>query len=252
MTFLAAIRKELMEQWRTYRFLVLLIVLAFFGMTSPLIAKYTPDIIRLVPGGESLSQVIPVPTVMDAIGQYIKNVSQFGIFMALLLSMGSIVQEKEHGTAAIILAKPLQRRAFLGAKFLALALTFLVSLLVAGIGAYYYTLILFKPTDIGNWLLMNLLIWVYMLVYVALTILFSTISRSQAAAAGLSLGTLILLGLVGTLGVIGKYLPAELINWGANIMTGVGSTSWIALGVSLALILGSLVIAWLVFDSQEL
>ena len=252
MTFMASLRKELIEQWRTYRFLVLIIVLAFFGMTSPLIAKYTPEILKMVPGGDTISQIMPAPTLIDAIGQYIKNVSQFGIFLALLLSMGAVVQEKDKGTAAMMLVKPLPRGTFLVTKFLALGLVFLASLLVASIGAYYYTVILFQPIDLGNWLIMNLMVWVYMLVYIALTVLFSTISRSQAAAAGISFGVLILLAVVGSFGSMGTYLPSQLINWGGNLMAGVTTAYWPAMAVSLGLILVSMVIAWLVFDKQEL
>ena len=39
MIFLAAFRKEWLEQWRTYRLLMLGVVLVVFGLLSPLIAK---------------------------------------------------------------------------------------------------------------------------------------------------------------------------------------------------------------------
>ena len=49
MSFFVALRKEWLEQWRTYRLLVTGVVLVVFGLTSPLIAKYTPELIKLVP-----------------------------------------------------------------------------------------------------------------------------------------------------------------------------------------------------------
>lgn len=252
MTFIASLRKEFIEQWRTYRFLVLIIVLAFFGMTSPLLAKYTPELLKLIPAAGGIAVVMPPPTVMDAIGQYVKNVSQFGFLLALLLSMGAVAQEKDKGTAAMMLVKPLSRGAFILSKFTALGLAFLVCLLVAGLGAYYYTVILFQPVDLGAWLAMNLLLWVYMLFYIALTVLFSTLTRSQAAAAGLSFGVLLLLGLVGSIGKLGEYLPAQLINWGVGLMVGDAASDWPALAVSLGLILASLAVALLSFNKQEL
>ena len=252
MTLIASLRKEFIEQWRTYRFLVLIIVLAFFGMTSPLLAKYTPELLKLIPATGGITVVMPPPTVMDAITQYVKNISQFGFLLALLLSMGAVAQEKDKGTAAMMLVKPLSRGTFILSKVLALGLAFLVSLLVAGLGAYYYTVILFQPVDLGAWLAMNLLLWVYMLVYVALTVLFSTLTRSQAAAAGLSFGMLLLLGLVGSLGNLGEYLPAQLINWGAGLMAGSAASYWPALVVSLGLVLASLAVALISFSKQEL
>ncbi len=252
MTFIAALRKELLEQWRTSRFLVLVIVLAFFGMTSPLLAKYTPELLKLIPATGGIAVVMPPPTVIDAFTQYVKNISQFGFLLALLLSMGSVAQEKDKGTAAMMLVKPLSRSSFILSKVTALGLAFLGSLLVAGLGAYYYTVILFQPVDLGTWLAMNLLLWVYMLLYIALTVLFSTLTRSQAAAAGLSFGMLLLLALVGSLGSLGEYLPAQLITWGAGLLAGNSAAYWPALAVSLGLVLASLVVALVSFNRQEL
>ena len=48
----AALRKEMIEQWRTYRLLVVCVVLIAMAMTSPLIAKLTPELLKLLPGGE--------------------------------------------------------------------------------------------------------------------------------------------------------------------------------------------------------
>ena len=35
---------------------------------------------------------------MDAVTQYIKNIGQFGVILALLLTMGAVAQEKDKGT----------------------------------------------------------------------------------------------------------------------------------------------------------
>ncbi|NOZ73089.1 MAG: hypothetical protein GXP38_14485 [Chloroflexi bacterium] len=48
MSFLTALRKEWLELWRTYRLLVVGVVLLLFGLLSPLLAKYTPEIIKLI------------------------------------------------------------------------------------------------------------------------------------------------------------------------------------------------------------
>ena len=52
----------------------------------------------------------------DAADQFLKNLGQAGILTAILLAMGSVANEKERGTAALILSKPASRGAFLGAK----------------------------------------------------------------------------------------------------------------------------------------
>jgi len=251
MSLFVAFRKEWLELIRNYRLLVVAIVLVFFGLTSPVLAKFTPELITLIPTG-GISIQMPPPTVMDAIGQYIKNMAQFGIILALLLSMGAVAQEKDKGTAAMMLVKPLPRSAFLGAKFLGLAAIFAITITAAGIACYYYTMLLFEAMNILHWLVLNLLIFVYVLVFVALTLFCSTITKSQAAAGGIALGLMVILGLIGAIPGLGKYLPGELITWGTRLMYGDTTTSWTAFGISVGLIVIPLLAAWLIFKNQEL
>lgn len=250
--FWAVLSKELREQWRTYRFLITLIVLNLFGLLSPLLAYFTPQILQAVPGVEGLSEIIPPPTVQDAIGQYIKNLSQFAILFAILLPMGSVSREKERGTAALVLTKPLPRSTFLLAKAVAYGLTFAVSLLIAGLAGYYYTGLLFEFLPFDRWMAMNGFLWLYVMVYVGLTLLFSTLSRSQALAAGLSFTVLLALGVISISKTIAVYLPAQLITWGATLFVQPESAYWGSLGVSAGLIVAAMLAAWLIFRRQEL
>jgi ABC-2 type transport system permease protein len=253
MAFFVSLRKELLEQWRTRRLLVLAAVLLVFGFLSPLLARFTPEIIGMFPETEQIASLIPAPTVNDAVAQYLENISQFGVILALLLTMGVVAQEKERGTAAVMLVKPLPRWAFLLSKFDALALTFLVSLALAGAGAYYYTLLLFEPLDLGRWVAVNLLLWVFLLVYVALTLLCSVLMRTTAAAGGLAFAGLIVLALPGVVPQIGRYLPGSLVGVaGAVALPGAAQPEWGALWVSLGLIAAALLGAWWAFERQEL
>jgi ABC-2 type transport system permease protein len=251
MSLLAAFRKEWMELIRSYRLLVAGIVLLFFGFTSPILAKFTPQLLTLIPTGGIAIQM-PTPTVMDAFTQYVKNLGQFGVLLALLFTMGSVAQEKEKGTAAMMLVKPLPRWAFLTAKFLALGVVFAICVLVAGLGAYYYTVLLFQAINIFSWLLLNTFLFMYLLVIVAVTLFCSTLMKSQVAAGGLALGLFIVISAVGSLLNLGKYLPGELITWGVRLMQGDATPSWVAFGVSLGLIVLPLLGAGLVFQKQEL
>jgi ABC-2 type transport system permease protein len=248
----ASLRKELFEQWRTYRFLVIASILVIFGILSPVLAKVMPEFISLFPGGEQIALVIPPPTVVDAVTQYIKNISQFGVLLALFISMGAVAQEKDKGTAALILVKPVSRRAFLLAKFIAISLNFLLSIFLAAIAAYFYILILFEPVSFLAWMALNALLWLSMVVIIALTLLFSTLMRSQAAAAGASIGIILFVTILSAIPGLGKYFPTELTNWGTSLLVGTPAPAWIALGISLVCILLCLVIAWAVFEKQEL
>jgi ABC-2 type transport system permease protein len=253
MSIFVAFSKEWKESIRTYRLLVVAVVLIFFGLTSPLLTKLTPELNKLMPSDSSISiQINRPPSVDDSIVQYVKNTAQFGILLAILLTMGSVAQEKDKGTAAMMLVKPLPRGAFLGAKFAGLAALFAISIAAAAIACYYYTMLLFEGMNLMQWIVLNGLLLLYVLVYVAITLFCSVLTKSQVAAGGIAVGVLIFLGLIGLIPALGKLLPGELVSWGTRLMLGDSTTSWSALGVSLGLIVVSLLAAWLVFKRQEL
>ncbi|MGA9397359.1 MAG: ABC transporter permease subunit [Anaerolineaceae bacterium] len=252
MNLIVSLRKELLEAWRGKRFLVAVVLLGAFGMMSPLLAKFMREIFSAVPGAEMFSAMIPEPTIMDAIGQYVKNIEQFGILLALLLSMGLVAVEKERGTAGLMLSKPLSRSAFITAKFLGLAVILLVALAVAALGGYYYTLALFGPLSPGAWLGLNGSIWLLTLVVAAITLLFSTLFSSQAAAAGVALGVYLLISLFGNIPAVSPYIPDRVVAWGVSLFTPQVGNGWPAAGVCLGVIVVCLMSACFVFKRQEL
>lgn len=250
--FLVALRKECLELWRTYRLLVVGIVLVVFGLLSPLMAKYTPEIIKMIPEGETIALLIPAPTMTDAVAQYVKNIAQFGLILGLLLTMGVVAQEKDKGTAAMMLVKPLPRVSFLAAKFSALAMLFALAITLAALACYYYTFLLFGALDVPRWLALNALLLVYVLVYIAATLFFSVATRSAAAAGGLAFGLMLILEVLGALPGIGKYMPAQMLGWGIGLLNGSAAAYWPALGICFAIIVIFLAGAWRIFERQEL
>jgi len=253
MNFFFVLHKEMTEQWRTSRFLIVVAVFAVFGLASPLLAKFTPDLLRSIPDVPAeLMAAIPAPTLADAVAQYIKNMSQFGILLALLMAMGAVVQEKERGTAAFFLTRPVSRETFLLAKFVSLTITFTLGLALAAVGCWYYTLVLFEPLAWAPFVVLNGLMLLVFLVYVSLSLLASTIARSNGVAVGLAFVALILFVVVGSLPRIGDFFPGRLFSWGAAQMFGRAAPAWPAFGISLGIIAVALGSAMIIFRRQEI
>jgi ABC-2 type transport system permease protein len=250
--FLAAVNKELMEQFRTRRFLIALVVLVFFGMLSPFTARYMGEIFKLVAGSEQFASILPPPDISQAYVQFIKNTAQFGVILGVVLAVGSVAQEKDKGTAALMLVKPLPRSIFLLAKFLAYAFTFLVGILLAGAAAFAYTWYLFGPVSVPAWLAACGLLWLYTLVFVAITLLCSTLFRSQAAAGGVAVGVILVLSVLGSIPALAPHLPAHLIPWSNAILMGQADGAWSAMGVACGIIVVCYLAAWLSLRNQEL
>ncbi len=248
--FMTATRKELLQQWRTRRVLVIWAVFLLFGLMSPLLAKFTPQMLTMVEGAEQFADLIPQPTINDAIVQYIKNITQFGFIIAILVGMGAVAGEKERGTAALILSKPMPRWAFLLSKFVAQALLYAVAFLLAALATYYYTLVLFGPLDFVAFLLGSGLLWVWLLCYTAVALLGSAIGNSVGSGAGLGLLGAVLLLLMGALPVVGSVAPSGLVAWASQMGLGSATANAGALAASVTLIVMLLITSLAVFEEQ--
>ena len=247
------LRKELREGWRTWRFVILLAVLAVSGLMSPLLAYYTPALLRMVPNmPANFAGLIPEPTVADAVSQYIKNVNQFGLVLIVVLTMGLIAAEKERGTAAMLFVRPVSRTTAVLAKWLVWSGALAVGLVVAGILGYTYTLLLFGQLPPGTFLLLNGLLFLSLLPYLALALLASALAKTQGAAAGLAFAGVLLLLVSGSLPRINEFMPSQLVNWGASAALGGAMTAWPALTVTAAVVAAALVLACLRFEREEL
>lgn len=251
--FGAALQKELLQQWRTRRALVVLVVFIIFGLGSPLLAKFTPQMLTMIEGAEQFADLIPEPTTADSMTQYIKNITQFGFMIAILLGMGAVASEKERGQAALILSKPLPRWAFLLSKFMAQALIYAIAFLLAALGAYYYTLVLFEPFQFWPFLAGSGLLLLWLLTFTAVTLLASTLSRSSGAGAGVALLGAVVLLLAGSIPQIAPFAPGALVGWASQLglATAVPAQGG-ALAANAVLIILLLVSSIAAFETQEL
>ena len=200
-----------------------------------------------------MAEVMPDPDVAMAVDEYVQNLAGFGVILAILIPMAAVVGEKSSGTAAMILSKPVSRAVFLGSKFITYGLIFFAGILLAGLGGYYYLGILFEWLKPEGFLALNGLLMIYLMMFVAITLFASTVSRSQFAAAGISFSLLIFISLLGTIPSLSPYLPISLINWGCALALRLDAEpAWTALAVTVAVTALACLAAWLILQRQEL
>ena len=203
------LRKELLEAWRTRRLPVVAVLFLVVGIMSPLTARYLNEILTFAMG-DQLPIALPAPTATMALEQLQKNIGQLGSLAAIALAMGSVSGELDRGTAAMVLAQPVGRPAFLAAKLLAIAVVLGIATLLASAVAWIYTAILFEPLPVGGWLAMTGLSWLALTCWAAVTFLASAATGSTMAAAGIGFVALIGLSLVAIVPVIDRFLPTGL------------------------------------------
>ena len=246
------LRKEIREQARTMRLPVVVAVFAVFGILSPVFARYVREIVEAIGGGQ-FEGMIPEPVVGDAVVQFTKNMGQFGVLIAILVTMGSVATEKERGTAAFLLTKPITRGAFVGAKVLAIGALLALATAVAGVLCWIYTVILFEPLPAVHFAAAVGLVWLSLAVVAALTFLASVATRSALVAGGIAFGAFLVAGILSALPSVGAYMPTSL--WGAADLLALGTVPDPLAGpivVNILFAAAAIGLAWWSFRRQEI
>ncbi|MBM7565306.1 ABC transporter permease [Paenibacillus sacheonensis] len=201
-------RKEWLELLRTYKLLWVPLAFVLLSAMQPVSTYFLPDILAHagnLPEGAVIS--IPVPTAEEVMAQTLQQLNVFGLLILALSSMNVISAERTGGMTAMILVKPVSFRGFVASKWAA-QLTLVTIAFAGGFGAaYYYTSVLFRTPDWHRSLIAIALYWLWLVLAGALTLAFSALLRSGAAAAVCSLALLAALSV--TAGLLPDALSAS-------------------------------------------
>jgi ABC-2 type transport system permease protein len=246
-------RKEVVEILRTWRIYVLPAIMLLFAVTGPLLAKYTPELLTAVAGSQFSSLRLPAPTVFDAYGQWIKNLSQIAIFAVIIVYGGIVSSERRSGTAILVLTKPVSRVAFVIVKAAVHSLYLAVLLIGGTLITWGVSAIVFGDAP-GAALWSSALVWLVLAVfYVSLMTLLSVLIPSAAGAAGVGLGVFVVLSIASIWKPIAAYSPAGLMGRATTLASGTdtGSPLW-PVAITLLLCVAAVGLAAALFRRQEL
>jgi ABC-2 type transport system permease protein len=140
--------------------------------------------------GQEINNPVPL---YDTLIQVFFGVGVFATTIGMITTMqGAIVREKQLGTAAWILSKPVARGAFVLAKFVAYAVGFVtLATLVPSALFYGESLLLAGRTpELAPFLIAVALMAVHTLFYLALTLLLGTLFNTRGPIAGIAMGVL--------------------------------------------------------------
>jgi ABC-2 type transport system permease protein len=219
--FRAFLSKEFREILRTWRIWVLPGIVLFLALSGPVLAVLTPQLLKSVTGSQpGLVIQLPDPTWRDAYGQWVKNLSQMVTYALIIILGGLISAERKGGTAVLVLTKPVTRPAFVLAKFVSQTALLTVTTVVGAVCTWVVTLAVFGEAPIGV-LLSTTSVWLASAVLlVALMTLASALVNSQAGAAGLGFGALIVLSIATLWGPALEFSPAGLVSAPAALLAG--------------------------------
>ncbi len=251
--FSAFFGKEMLEIRKTWRMWVLPLIMAFVGLTSPIIAKVTPDLISsLMADQPGMMVILPEPTTMDAYLQFMKNATQLVLIAVIISVAGMMVSEKRSGTAVMVLTKPISRTAMLLAKVLSNWVLLLCSTLLGAALCVGMTFVVFDTAHAVDFLVAVGAWYLLAAMFIAVMALLSVLIPSQGGVAGAGVVFYFVVAVLSGWDVTRKYTPAGLMNAGDLVLPdGNVELLWPAL-TALGVILVAVVVAAMVFERQEI
>ena len=252
-TLLILSKKDLVEQWRTKKILILTIIFLFVAISSPIMAKLLPEIMKSVsvPG---MVISLPLPTYLDAIDQYIKNIGQIALLVIIFIVAGAISDEKSRKTLEILLTKPISRAAFVLSKFKSYFISVSAIFTLCSIIFYCYTTSILGGFNLINFVIMAALVLFYTLMIMSLTILASTIVKNSIIAGGIGFFSYIIFGTIFSLiECLKPYSPGMIFEiYGDVVKSGWTNDLIWPLIITAAVIFASAISAILIFRRQEI
>lgn len=250
--YLAFTKKELKENTKNFRLLVMVFIFLIFGLSSPLLARFTPEILSAFASGMDIS--VTPPAAMDSWEQYYKNISGIG-FSALIILFGSMLSsEYSKGTLIIMLTKGLSRPSVILAKFTASAAVMTLCYWASFAVTYGYTAFLFHEPPLPHTLFAALALWIIGFLYLSILLLGCVLFRQTFTSILFTGGMAALFSLLTFVKQTEPYNPFILTSRNLDLLSGkaVPSEFFIPMLLTLVLIIVSLCAAVKIFNKKQL
>ena len=251
--FGAFLGKELRETVHTWRIWVLPAFILFAAVSSPLITFLMPTLVdRLGALQQGFAISVPAPTAAAAYVEYLGNLGELVMF-ALVIAYGGIVSaEVRSGTAALALAKPLSRGAFVLAKCLSQLFVVAGAAVVATALCIALTAVLLGAGPASAALAAVALWFVYAIVILSTMVLLSAVLSAPAAAAGAGIGVYAAFAVLAQFEATSRLTPAGLMPAAQAVLNGEPAHWQAPLATGLALSAACLAAAVWRFSRREI
>lgn len=210
---------ELARLTRTYRWMLLFGLYAFFGVTGPLSARYLTEIVGRFGGGD-VTIIAPDPRPVDGIAQFIGNASQLGLLAVTVVAAGALAVDARPEAAAFLRTKVSHPRDLVLPRYAVTAVAAMVALLVGTAIAWAMTVTLLGSLKVSAMLIGTLYGALYLAFAVAVVAVVAGFVRSQVATVFGSIAVLLLLPMIALIEPVRPWLPSELLGAVAALLEG--------------------------------
>jgi ABC-2 type transport system permease protein len=243
-------RLEWVRLTRTGRILILVAVFFAMGLIGPLSVRYLPDILESVGGDPAAVSTLPPVTAEFAMASFLSNAIQLGLLAVAFVGAAALAIDAKAEVAVFFRSRASIAK-ILAPRYVATALATVFAFGFGVVTAAVASGILIEWPPVADTVVASLLIVFYLLFVVALLALFGSLVRPVPATALLTIGTLILLTILGIYQPVEKYLPSHLIGGFQAIIGGGDFTYWPATVVTVLLTAGCLWVAKMRLQDRE-
>ena len=211
-SLVAFLKKELTEQYRSGKLMILGVLFVIFGIMNPAVAKLTPLLLELMADSlaESGMMITAVEiSAMDSWVQFFKNIPM-ALIAFVLLEGGILTSELQSGTLILTLTKGLSRYKVLLAKSVVLTALWSIGYWLCFCITYAYNAFYWDNSVAKSLGASVTFWWLFGVLVISLVFLFSSIFSSQGGVFLGVCGYLAVCLLLGIVPKIAKYLPTTI------------------------------------------
>lgn len=236
--FTILFKKELMESWRSFKFLWLPLVFVILGVTEPLTRYYMEDILKSVGNmPEGFEMTFPDFTAQDVLLATLEQYQLIGLIVVISAFIGAISRERQNGTATLLYVRPISSTVIYMSKWLSASFVAICSVTSGFLASLYYTVLLFGGVSAANFIKMVALYNFWIVIVLALTIAMSAAFQTSIAAAITMIAVPIGLLIDAIIGGWWRYTPWKLGKYAASYITEASISKDIAITGCIAAIL---------------
>ena len=242
--------RALRASWATW---ALAAVALFFALLSPVTARYLPEILGGLVGGDEAIPIdvsaLPDPVPADAWAQWSSNLAQLIVVIVAVVAASAVSADVARGTVVPILARRVTRAGLWSTAFAAVAITVAAITVIATAAMIAVTALLFDglaTADLRAPVAATSLWLLFALSLVAVTMAASGARASALGAAATGIAYFALMA------VAGMWPP--MVDWGPSglLYAPDGTAHWGAVSVTAAVTVAAVAAGLAAFNRREL
>jgi ABC-2 type transport system permease protein len=241
-------RLEILRLLRTHRIWILLGVFVFFGALGPLTARFLPEIVEAVGGGVEIA--VPPPSPELAMSGYLGNALQIGVLAVAFVAAAALAFDARPEMAVYLRTRTTIRQ-ILTPRYATNIAAVVLSFFIGTVIAYVGSVLLIDAPRLGGSVVAALLLGVYLSFAVALTGLAASLVRSVPGAALITVGALIVIGIIGLIPPIDPWLPSNLVGSFDALISGAEFDYWRSLVVTIVASVGCISASFVLMGRRE-